>query len=145
MEGKHYRDPKAPGASSLMQGSAMREELQVAGSDGYQGRCIIFHPFKNCLRSKLSKGHCRADPLCLLQNFNVSSWLRLGTTVQKLKSQSWWQSTDRVVIVQLIRRKVKGKDLPPSQWGILPSIKMLERNSWHQHLRSWKIFSITWF
>lgn len=82
IEGKHYRGPKAPGASSLMQVSAMGEEPQVAGSDGYRDRCIIFHPFKNYLRGKLSKGHCRADPRRLLQNFNVSSWLRLGTTVQ---------------------------------------------------------------
>lgn len=137
IEGKHYRSPKAPSASSLMRGSTMREEPQVAGSDGYQGRCIIFHPFKNCLRSKLSKGLCRADPHCLLQNFNVSSWLRLGTSVQNWNLSPGGGRLTEWLLYSLSGGKWKGEIcLSLSLWGILPSIKMLEENSWHQHLRS---------
>lgn len=86
--------------------AAQRQEgkgPQVAGNDGYWGRCVIVHPFKNCSRSKPSKGHCRADPRCLLRKFNVSSWLRLGTPNSDLKPGGSW-------LTQLIRRKVK--DLP---------------------------------
>lgn len=80
--GERYGGQKAPGASSLMRGSTTRAVPQVAGSDGYWSRSVIFHPFKNCLRSKLSKGHCGAQTRCLQQNFNVISWLCQGRPVQ---------------------------------------------------------------
>lgn len=97
----------APAASSLMQSSSLREGPQVAGSDGCRGRRIIGRPFKNCLRSKLSGGWggrtaektltvcCRA--------------LMSGDDCAGMKSPPQWQQADRVLIVKLIRRKMKGR------------------------------------
>lgn len=105
-----------------MQSSTMREGPQVAGSDGYRGRCIIVHPFKNCLRSKLSKGHCRADPRRLLQNFNVSSWLRLGTTEQNWNLNPGGSRLTEWLLYSLSGGKRKGdicfslcRNCPPSK------------------------------
>ena len=112
-------------------GYPMKVEPQVAGDDGYWGCCIIFHPFKNCLRSKLSKGHCRADPRCLLQIFNVSSCLCLGTTAQNWNLSPGGSRLTEWYVYSLSGRKVKRRNLPLFLWRILVSIEMLGVNSWH--------------
>lgn len=48
-----------------------------------QERLYNLSPFQKLFEKQaVKRGHCRTDPHCSLQNFNVSSWLRLGTPVQ---------------------------------------------------------------
>lgn len=124
-EGEELQKPKASDASSLMHHSAMWEEPQVAANDGYRSHSIIFHPFKNSLRGRLSKGHCKAELLRLLQKFNVDSWLRLGTMVQNWNLSHGGDQLTEWLLYSLSAGKWKG-GICRSLWGILPSIKMVE-------------------